>query len=134
MELTVNYLGDVQFEAEARGHKIVCDQPEAAGGADEGMTPPELLLASLAACSAYYAVQYLKARKLPSAGLKVKVTSEKALQPARMENFRITVEVPGLEGTQHVEGVRRSVEKCLVKNTLLHPPSIGVEIAATIPV
>ena len=38
MEMTVNYLGDVQFEAEARGHKIICDQPLDNGGADEGMT------------------------------------------------------------------------------------------------
>ncbi len=27
MELTVTYLGGVQFEAEARGHKIYSDQP-----------------------------------------------------------------------------------------------------------
>src|SRR5450759_4436989 len=79
MELTVNYLGDVQFEAETRGHKIVCDQPLDNGGADEGMTPPEFLLASLATCAGFYAVQYLNARKLPSEGLKVKVTAEKVL-------------------------------------------------------
>jgi len=66
MELVVNYLGNAQFEAEARGHKIICDQPESNQGDDEGMTPPELLLASLATCSGYYAVQYLKTRKFPT--------------------------------------------------------------------
>ena len=47
MEITVEHLGAVQFEIRARQHTIVCDQPEASGGFDEGMTPPELMLASL---------------------------------------------------------------------------------------
>ena len=33
---------------EARGHRLVCDQPRENGGADAGLTPPEFLLASLA--------------------------------------------------------------------------------------
>jgi len=64
--------------------------------------------------------------------VRVKVAAEKATGPARMDGFRITVEVPGLEGEQHLEGVRRSVEKCLVKNTMLHAPSIAVEISTLV--
>jgi uncharacterized OsmC-like protein len=64
METTVHYVAGVRFEAEARGHKILCDQPADNGGSDAGMTPPEFLLASLGACAGYYAVQYLTARKL----------------------------------------------------------------------
>jgi putative redox protein len=48
LEVRVNHLGSVQFEVKARQHAIVCDQPAENGGHDEGMTPPELLLASLA--------------------------------------------------------------------------------------
>ena len=47
MRVTVERLGSVLFEIKARGHSIVSDQPEENGGFDEGMTPPELLLASL---------------------------------------------------------------------------------------
>ncbi|QOY89427.1 OsmC family protein [Paludibaculum fermentans] len=128
MELTVNYLGDAQFEAEARGHKIICDQPLDNGGADEGMTPPELLLASLATCAGYYAVQYLNVRKLESAGLRVKITAEKAKAPARLDQFVIGIEVPGVFEEKDVEGLRRSAEKCLIKNTMLATPAIAVEI------
>lgn len=128
MELTVNYLGDVQFEAEARGHKIVCDQPLDNGGADEGMTPPEFLLASLATCAGFYAVQYLNARKLSSDGLKVKVTAEKVPNPARLDRFVLTIETPTELSEKDAEGVRRSAEKCLVHNTLLMPPSISLSV------
>lgn len=133
MELNVTYLGNVQFEAEARGHKIVCDQPFDNHGDDEGMTPPELLLASLATCAGFYAVQYLKARNLSSEGLKVKVTAGKAKDPARMDQFVIDVEVPGLADPHHIEGVRRSADKCLIKNTLKVPPSIVVQINGVAP-
>lgn len=134
MELNVNYLGNVRFEAEARGHRIICDQPLDNDGDNQGMTPPELLLASLATCAAFYAVQYLKTRNLPGEGLKVKASAEKAKNPARMDGFVIDVEVPGLTDPHHLEGVRRSADRCLIKNTLKVPPSIrltvnGVEAA-----
>lgn len=133
MELNVTYLGNVQFEAEARGHKIICDQPFDNHGDDEGMTPPELLLASLATCAGFYAVQYLKTRNLSSEGLRVKATAGKAKDPARMDQFVIEVEVPGLEDPYHLEGVRRSVDKCLIKNTLKVPPSIQVSVNGVVP-
>jgi uncharacterized OsmC-like protein len=128
MELTVNYLGNVQFEAVARGHKLVCDQPFDNHGDDEGMTPPELLLASVATCAGFYAAQYLNSRKLPSAGLTVKITAEKVLNPARLDQFKIVINAPGATEAKDVEGVRRSAEKCLIKNTLISAPAISVEV------
>jgi putative redox protein len=134
MEINVEYLGNAQFEAETRGHKLICDQPLANHGDDEGMTPPELLLASVATCAGYYAVEYLKARHLSTDGVRVRVTAEKALQPARMDRFKVRVDAPSATDPQHAEGVRRSAEKCLVKNTLMHPPSIEVLVNAPDPV
>jgi uncharacterized OsmC-like protein len=128
MELTVNYLGAVQFEVDARGHKVICDQPVDNGGFDEGMTPPDFLLASLGTCAGYYAVQYLKTRNLPMEGLQVRVTAEKVKPPARLDQFRIEVKLPEAVDEQHIEGVTRSVHKCLIHNTLLNPPKIDIAI------
>jgi uncharacterized OsmC-like protein len=133
MELTVTYLGGVQFEAEARGHKIYSDQPAENHGFDEGMTPPELLLASVGTCAGYYAAEYLNRMKLPVSGLRILVSAEKAKNPARLAKFVISVETPGVDDPEHVEGVRRAVGKCLVKNTLTMPPEIVVEVGAPQP-
>jgi uncharacterized OsmC-like protein len=129
MELTVTYLGGVQFEAEARGHKVYSDQPHSNKGHDEGMTPPELLLASVGTCAGYYAAEYLNKHSLPAAGLRIKVAAEKALKPARLARFTVTVETPGVNDPEHQAGVKLSVEKCLVKNTLQIPPEITVDVA-----
>ncbi len=123
MEVTIHHLGNVQFEATTRGHRLVCDQPAESGGADSGMTPPEFLLVSLGTCAGYYAAEYLKARKIPTTGLEIKVSAEKALQPARLDAFRIEVTMPGID-TRHEEGLSRAVSKCLVHNTLKGTPTI----------
>ena len=129
MELTVDYLDQVRFAAETRGHRVICDQPPENGGADTGMTPPEFLLASLGTCAGFYAVQYLKARNQPAEGLKVVVTAEKAKQPARLGSFRIEVIVPNLDPA-HEAGVLRAVKACLVHNTLVNGPVIETVVSA----
>jgi len=128
MEITVNHLGSVQFEIQARNHTIVSDQPAENGGFDEGMTPPELLLASLGSCAGFYAAQYLKKFKLATEGTRVRVTAEKFKDPARLGNFKIEVEVPVDLSPEHQQGVARSVHHCLIHNTLLNPPRIDLEI------
>ena len=132
MEAIISYLDSVKFEVNSRGHKVICDQPVNNGGNDEGMTPPEFLLASLGTCAGYYAAQYLKTRSLPLAGLAVKVLAEKAKQPARLGSFRIEVTTP-VEEERHREGLMRAVKNCLVHNTLLHAPTIHIGIEATVP-
>jgi putative redox protein len=127
MEVCAQYLGNSKFEVAARGHRVICDQPLDNGGADEGMSPPEFLLASLATCAAYYAAQYLKARGLPADDLTVRVNAEKAAQPARLASFQIEVTVHGLDD-RHEAGILRAVKACLIHNTLLGLPHIEIAV------
>jgi putative redox protein len=128
MQTTIRYLGGVRFEAEARGHKVICDQPLENHGTDQGMTPPEFLLASLGTCAGFYAAEYLRTRGLPSDGLAIQVDASKAAQPARLGSFTISVTLPEVE-QRHREGVLRAIRACLVHNTLLHSPQININIA-----
>jgi len=131
METIIRYLNGVKFEAESRGHRVLCDQPLDIHGTDAGMSPPEFLLVSLGTCVGFYAAQYLRARSLPTEGLQVRVTADKATQPARLDSFRIEVAVPELE-PRHQEGVLRAAKACLVHNTLLHPPKIETVLATAV--
>jgi uncharacterized OsmC-like protein len=125
MEVTAQYAGHTSFEVAARGHRVVCDQPSDNGGDDAGMTPPEFLLASLATCAGYYAAQYLNARKLSTEGLSVTVSAGKALQPARLDDFRIEVHAAALDD-RHEAGLLRAVKSCLIHNTLAAHPAIDI--------
>lgn len=128
MEVSIEHLGDLQFEIKARSHTIDCDQPIENGGYDEGMTPPELFLASLGSCAAYYAADYLRRQNLATEGTRVRVTAEKANNPPRLADFHIEVDLPLEVSEQHRAGVEDAIDRCLIHNTLRHPPQISVEI------
>ena len=133
MEVKITHVDHVKFAIQSRSHTIVCDQPAENGGEDSGMTPPELLLASLGSCAAFYAVQYLKTRNLAQSGVEVSITAEKLKQPARLGNFRIHVVSPVSLTEEQTEGLMRSVHACLIHNTLLTPPEIKIELAIAEP-
>ena len=130
MEVTVRHLFGTQFEASARGHRLLSDQPPGNSGTDLGMTPPELLLSALGTCAGYYAVEYLKARNLECQALSVRVTAEKLTQPARLGSLRMEVTTPGLDPARQA-GVLRAVNACLIHNTLSHPSAIDLSVSAT---
>ena len=130
MEVKITHLDQVKFSIQSRSHTILCDQPQDNGGEDSGMTPTELLLASLGSCAAFYAVQYLKTRKLADSGVEVSVTADKLTQPARLGNFHIQVLCPVALTDEQTEALMRSVHHCLVHNTLLSPPDIHIELIA----
>jgi putative redox protein len=134
MEVTVEHLGAMQFEIKARQHTVWSDQPPENAGHDEGMTPPELLLAALGSCAGFYAAQYLRQQQLATEGTRVRVTAEKRKDPARLDNFHIAIEAPAALTEQHRAGIENAVHHCLIHNTLLHPPRIVLEITHPVPV
>ncbi|MGA7159021.1 MAG: OsmC family protein [Acidobacteriaceae bacterium] len=128
MEVKVTHPGKTRFRIEARQHVIESDQPLDNGGDDLAMTPPELFLASLGSCAAFYAAQYLSSRKLAESGLEVSVTSEKLRDPARLGNFVVKVKSPvGLTPEQAV-AMERSVHRCLIHQTMMSAPAMTIEI------
>jgi len=132
MEVLIKHLGAVQFEIQARQHTVISDQPVEHNGYDEGMTPPELLLASLGSCAAYYAVDYLKRNKLLQEGTRVRVTADKVKAPFRLDNFKVEVDVQGELDDNALKGVEEAVHRCLIHKTLLQAPKIDVEIKAAV--
>jgi len=133
MEVQVNQIEGVKFSVRARAHSIICDQPQDNGGSDAGMTPPELLLASLGTCAAFYAAEYLRTRNLANSGVAVSVDAEKLKAPARLGNFRIRVSSPVSLTPEQRDGLMRSIEHCLVKNTLLNTPQIEIALESSSP-
>jgi uncharacterized OsmC-like protein len=128
MEIHISQVEGVRFLVQAGTHRIICDQPLDNGGTDAGMTPPEFLLASLGTCAAFYAAEYLRTRNLANSGIAVSVEAEKLKGPTRLGNFRIRVESPVCLTPDERQGLMRSVDHCLVKNTLLNPPQIEVSL------
>jgi uncharacterized OsmC-like protein len=127
MEISIKHLNNGKFAASVRGHRIISDQPPSNGGNDEGPTPPEFLLISLGTCAGFYAHSYLKKNAL-NLPLEISVHAEKVPAPARLGKFRVEIDCPGLP-PDHEAGMIRSVNACLIKNTLLQAPEIETVLA-----
>jgi uncharacterized OsmC-like protein len=128
MEVKVTQVNGVKFQVAARTHIAICDQPRENGGDDQGLTPPEFLLASLGSCAAYYAAEYLSSRKLAIGGVEVTVTAEKLKQPARLGNFNVQVACPVDLTDEQMDAMMRAVHHCLIHNTLLAPTAIKINL------
>lgn len=128
MRVHIRQLENVKFAIQAREHTVLSDQPVDNGGSDEGMTPPELMLASLGSCAAFYAVQYLKTRNLMASGVEVTVHAEKLKSPSRLGHFQIDVTCPVVLNFEQQQGMVRCVHSCLIHNTLMSVPDITIEV------
>jgi uncharacterized OsmC-like protein len=130
MQIRIEHLNNAKFAATVRGHRVICDQPPSNGGADEGPTPPEFLLVSLGTCAGFYAASYLKKHGL-NLPLAVSVDADKVPAPARLGKFRIEIDISNLPA-EHEAGLLRSVNACLIKNTLAQPPQIETVLTSAL--
>jgi putative redox protein len=131
MEVRIRHATNKQSEAFARFHRVVCDQPFDEGGADNGMTPPELMLASLGCCAMHYVVEYLRARHLSPGEIELRVSAEKGGRPLRLTGIGIEIDAPGL-GMRAREGLLKAVDACLLHQTLANPPKIDIRMSTTV--
>jgi putative redox protein len=68
---------------DARGHRLVADEPVEHGGADLGTSPFELLAAGLAACTSITILVYARQRNLPVEDVVVDVRYVRAGEDGR---------------------------------------------------
>lgn len=128
--MTVDYSGKYEFHAKVRGHEIVSDQPVAKHGEDHGPTPPELLIASLGSCIAIYAVFFAeKHPEISLAGMKVELEWERAEGPTRIGEISAKVTIPGGVPEHFRDALHRSMEACLIHNTLTHCPKVELTLS-----
>lgn len=132
--MVITHDGGMRFAADIRGHRLIVDQPERAGGTDTGPMPIELLGASLGTCIALYVQQFCATRDLPYAGLRVEVQQRGATNPGRIGEFEVKVVLPTELPPQYAEMLERVARSCPAHNTFEHGAEIKVAIEMGAPV
>lgn len=126
--MKIIYESGMRFIAETRGHRITADLPAEKGGTDQGMTPPELLAASLGTCIGVYVVSYCQSVGIDTTGLTVDVQSEMAASPARVGQMHAVVTVPGGIPEDRRSAVMKVAHNCLIHQTLCNMPDMTIEL------
>ncbi|MFI7317084.1 OsmC family protein [Streptomyces venezuelae] len=123
----VNHVAGQTYAVYVREHELVVSQPRDAGGDDDGPTPVELFVSSLATCVAYYAGRFLERHRLPYDNLEVRAEFDMAgTPPARVETIRMRILLPKRLPARQYAALRAVVDHCTVHNSLRTPPEIMV--------
>ncbi len=125
--IDVTHVAGQAYAVFVREHELTVDQPVAAGGDDDGPTPVELFVSSLAACVAYYAGRFLERHHVSCEGLRVRAEFDMADdRPARVGAVRMRIVLPARLSEARRRALCAVVNHCTVHNSLRRPPEITV--------
>ena len=128
--LSVTHQSADRFELQVRGHRLTCDQPSADGGDDQGPTPTELFVGSLAACVAFYARRFLARHDLDAAGLRVEAAFTMSPdRPARVDAITLRLLLPQPLEPNRRRALLAVVDHCTVHNSIRIPPEVRITLA-----
>jgi putative redox protein len=113
---------DVEIEG---GHTLVVDEPESAGGADEGASPTRLLAASLAACTAITIEMYAERKEWPLDEVEVEVEMEYG-KPSTPKSFNVILRLPKGLSEEQTARLRAIAGHCPVHRALKHEIDVTV--------
>ncbi len=102
---------------EIRGHRLVVDEPEHAGGEDQGPTPQELLAASLASCMAVTMEMYAQRKGWEIGPVEVAVEYEPPERGMPVK-FSVDLRLPASCTEEQRERLQVIAAKCPVHRTL----------------
>ncbi len=127
MRMKIRHEKGARFTAECRGHRVTIDQPRDNGGSDAGMTPPELMAASLAGCIGFYVARYCEQAGIDPEGLAVDCDWRVGGAPKMIEHFEVVIRLPHCPEAR-MQAVERVANSCLIHHTLCGEPEIRVRL------
>lgn len=126
--ISIERKADLEFEVQVRSHTFSSDLSEEDGGQDQGPSPSELLVGSLAVCIAIMAQRYCDRHGYNDGEVSASVTYELADNPKRISAVTIDLEIPKDVPEEKKAAIRRVAEACPIHGTLTNPPVIDLEI------
>ncbi len=122
-------LENVRLETDnGRGHKVICDLSEAAGGTNAGPTPLELAVMALAGCGVIIYADVCKNSKIDPGKIEINVEAEKTANSNTLSGvtMKVNIDSPARKGL--VEAAwRRTEANCPVMYVYREAVPVKVE-------
>jgi putative redox protein len=129
VKVEVRQMATTASEAEARGHKLVTDRPEAKGGEDRGPMGGEVLLMGLGGCFMSNLLAAAKARTLEVQDLRLVIAGTLGEAPARFTAVAMEVSGRGAAPAELEKLVQIAERGCIVANTLKNAVDLTITVA-----
>jgi uncharacterized OsmC-like protein len=111
LKANAKLLGNVSLVTDnGRGHSVVCDLPEAAGGTNAGPTPLELALMGLAGCGVIIYADVCRNSKIDPGNIAIAVEAEKSPDSSTLKGVTMKVSIASKSRKALVEAAWRRTE------------------------
>jgi len=131
MSLTVTFKGGAKFDLVSGRHRVVTDQPIEEGGTDEGMSPVDLFIGSLAGCVGYFVARYCARHTIPTEGFTIETDWSMAEQPHRVGSVEMRLRLPATLTKAQEERLLKVAHGCTVHQSLAVPPKVAITLLTT---
>ena len=123
---TTRYQGDMLFETEVGGQRIVTDVTSPMGGKGRAPTPPDMFVVSIGACVAAFIARYCEQQGIDTRDLSVETAYEKTEKPAFLTDFRVDVKLPYAHCAERQAAIQRVADQCIIHETLHHLKALEI--------
>jgi putative redox protein len=113
---------DVEIQG---GHRLVIDEPEEAGGGNEGPSPTRTVAAALAACTAITTEMYADRKGWDLGEVEVQVDMEYG-EASRPRSFDVTLRIPAELTDEQMERLQTIAGKCPVHRLIAHEDDVSI--------
>jgi putative redox protein len=116
------------LEVDTGSHKLFCDQPVAAGGADQGPNPKDFLAAAIGSCAAQTILFVAPRRKWDIQELCVKVAITYPNGASADPHISEDIEVKGNLSQSELDAIKRVAEKCPVYKLVFGSKTVAASV------
>jgi putative redox protein len=118
-------------ELKAGKHHFAADVPADMGGQDTAITPHEMLMGALGACTAITIEMYAKRKEWPLKGVNVKVTEEQieGADGKKATKFIREIDLEGNLSAEQIDGLKAVADKCPIHKILTVQNQVSTAVA-----
>jgi putative redox protein len=110
MKVKSKWLGNMAFESELNGHKIIIDADKEFGGDDKGPRPKGLLLVALMGCTGMDVVSLLKKMNVPITKYEMEVETETTDEhPKVYKDIKLVYKFWGKDLENYKENIEKAI-------------------------
>jgi putative redox protein len=133
MEVEVSFPSATRVQARSNDLTVEVGPPPDRGGDPNAYGPFDILLCSLATCTGFQVLDFLKQRGFGSTGAGVHIGAQRSEETHLLENVSIEIKVPADFPQKYHDAIVRAAGLCLIKQQLGHRPEIAISVMAAPP-
>jgi len=124
--IAVSFPGGKRVDAKIGDMVLPTDQALENGGTETAPEPFQIYLASIATCAGIYALEFCRAREVPTEDMTLTLAYETDEKNQVCERLNIDLKLPAGFPEKYRKAVVRVMDLCSVKKHILKPPEFVI--------